>query len=54
MALPVYEIFFAGNILKELKITGPHNLSNLKQKKTQTGAAYVHSTVCCKHHYIFA
>jgi len=47
--------FFAGNILKELKIMGPHNLSNLnKKKKTQTGAAYVYSTICCKHHYIFS
>jgi hypothetical protein len=24
--------FFAGNILKELKIMGPHNLSNLNKK----------------------
>jgi len=31
MALPAYK-FFAGNILKELKLMGPHNLSNLNKK----------------------
>ena len=40
--------FFAGNILKELKIMGPHNLSNLNKKKKNSNW----SSLCVFHYML--